>query len=835
MSEFFLKLSQTIISNQNYHQLKQLLFSSYVSEMIGDQEKMEKIALKKLVDSAQIFYKSDDIEFQKEGALILAMILDLYADEYPGIVPIASNLFASTGDFPNIKLLEKRHPDIKYQLSIHNEALNDYRKDINTVEAMDFTLTDFQRVLWEYLVTEKDVITSAPTSAGKTHIILNYLLDRVGNSEGAFAAIVVPTRALITEVAGKLYELLKQQNRANDIEICTVPKDGAFRSKTFFVMTQERLHEVLLRGDVRFNYLFIDEAQNITDDSRGVLLHITIEKVLEDSNPQIIISMPSDSYQNSFSTIFKGIDFKKEITRQSPVAKILMTVLPKGMNLEVSLLDQDCSVSFKKGFKGTKFADIVYKLGKNESNIIYRNKTDHCENIADEIAKIIKRETPDFLPGPSLEEAADYVEQFVHHEYSLANNLRNGVAFHYGPLPSSIRVMVENLVKDGQINFVACTSTLAEGVNLPAKNLFLNNPMQFIPFEPWERLEDVKLNNITGRAGRMLQHFSGNVFLIEPDDWRYKDYFDEKEEKEDKIPTYFKSLNEELDKVLSALSGTYSHTENDQYKHYSIANKLLREYANETIGKTIDAEDLTLDQVHRDLLVKTVQEAHTNIQISRFTLESNPTIGYIQQNRLFQFLRELKNYDTWTLPHPKSTKLHDSLLAICYKLSEFGIYAPKKGNTIEYICVIAKSWIKGDSLKEIISAQIRWNIEHGVTDSINTAIRNVITAINSDIRFRLTNALRCYQLLLNNALAEKGLELSNVKLHSFLEVGACDERVIDLINLGASREAAIEIDELLDPAIAVKTYSDIVELLNSNALDEIHNITRKELVNLLKH
>lgn len=103
------------------------------------------------------------------------------------------------------------------------------------------------------------------------------------------------------------------------------------------------------------------------------------------------------------------------------------------------------------------------------------------------------------------------------------------------------------------------------------------------------------------------------------------------------------------------------------------------------------------------------------------------------------------------------------------------------------------------------------------------------------IRFRLTNALRCYQLLLNNALAEKGLELSNVKLHSFLEVGACDERVIDLINLGASREAAIEIDELLDPAIAVKTYSDIVELLNSNALDEIHNITRKELVNLLKH
>ncbi len=831
MSDFFLKLSQNIISNQAYCNAKQSLFSSYVSEMIGENPNQDKLTIKKLVDAAQIFYKSEDKHFQNEGALILAMLLDLFANEHPGIVPIANNLFASTGDFPNIQLLERRHPDVRFRFSIALQALNEFRRDLNTVDAIDFTLTDFQRVLWEHLIAGNDVITSAPTSAGKTHIILNYLLDQVGKSEGAFAAIIVPTRALITEVAGKLYDLLKQQNLGKDIEICTVPKEGVFRAKTFFVMTQERLHEILLRGDVSFNYLFIDEAQNITDQSRGVLLHITIEKVLEDSNPQVIISMPSDSYQNSFSTIFKGVEFKKEITKHSPVAKILMNVEPKGVNLKITLLDQDCSLTLKKGFSGTKFADIVFKLGQGQSNIIYRNRPDYCENIADELAQRVADKFPHYTTSALQEEAADYVESFIHQDYSLASNLRKGVAFHYGPLPSSIRIMVENLVKDGHINFVACTSTLAEGVNLPAKNLFLDNPMQPLTRKPSVRLEDVKLNNITGRAGRMLQHFSGNVFLVDHSKWDVQDYFAEKEEEEKKIPTYFKSLNEELDKVISALSGTYDHSESDQYKHYSIANKLLRELDSDTLGNTIQSEDLTLDVNQRKWLMDTVKDAHANLQISTFTLESNPTVGYIQQNKLYQFLLSLDSFGHWVLPHPKSPRLYDALVTICEKLYEFGIYTPRDDYSIQYICLIARKWVQGESLKEIITEQIQWS----VGEKVNSSIRKVITTINSDVTFRLSNALRCYQLLLNNVLAEKGLELSNVKIHSYLEVGACDDRVINLINLGTSREAAIEIDELLGPAVEVKSYSDLIELLDSNALDDIHNITRKELVNLLKH
>ncbi|MBX9676307.1 MAG: DEAD/DEAH box helicase [Methylotenera sp.] len=844
MSEFFRTLSEKIITNKSYSQSKQLLFSSYVTDLIGETKTLGKEEIKKLADASQIFHKSEFKDYKDEGAVLLAMLLDLYGNDHPGLIPIANNLFAGSGDFPNIDLLNERYPNVQYRYSFDLHALNDFRRSLNTVDEMDFTLTDFQRVLWEQLVSGEDVITSAPTSAGKTHIILNYLLDIVGKSDGAFAAIVVPTRALITEIAGKLYDLIKQQDLGKDIEICTVPREGQFRAKTFFVMTQERLHEVLLRGDVSFNYLFIDEAHNITDQSRGVLLHITIEKVLENSLPQIIISMPSDSYQNSFSGIFKGIDFKKQITRHSPVAKILINVEPIGKDLKISLLDQDCSFSIKKGFKDTKFVDIVFKLGQGQRNIIYRNGPYRCEKFADELAERVAIKFPDYEANPSQEEAADYVENFIHQDYSLASNLRKGIAFHYGPLPSSVRIMVENLVKDGHVNYIACTSTLAEGVNLPAKNLFLDNPKQ--PQSrglPYVRLEDVKLNNITGRAGRMLQHFSGNVFVINHKKWDVQDYFEEKVEEEKKIPTYFKALNEELEKVISALTGTYDHTQSDQYKHYSIANKLLREYASENMANTINSEDLTLPQAARQFLLNTVREAHANLQVSTFTLESNPTVGYIQQNKLYQFLLSLDNFEPWVLPHPKSPKLYDTLLTICYQLNLFGIYIPTDENSIQYICLIAIKWVQGESLKDIITEQIQWNAKQKDVDETeeegggktNAAVRKVITTINSDVTFRLSNALRCYQLLLNNVLAEKGLEMSNVKLHSFLEVGAYKERVINLINLGTSREAAIEIDEILETGIEIKTYADLIDLLSSNALEDVHNVTRKELLGLLKH
>lgn len=457
MIAFLDKLATQIVGSEGYKEASNALFSSYIKSLIASEEKLERSEVKKLITSAQALYNSGNKDFQNEGAILLSMLLDICASDYPDIVPIAHSMFANSGNFPNIELLAKRHPKLEFKYSFYSQAEMEFRQSLNTVPELDVTLTDFQRSLWKDLSSDKDIITSAPTSAGKTYVILNYLLNRVINSDGSFAAIIVPTRALISEVAGKIYELASDLGYENKIEICTVPtdKEKAFAAKTFFVMTQERLHEILLRGDLYFNYLFIDEAQNITDMSRGVLLHLTIEKMLDDSLPQVIISMPSPKYQNSFSSVFKDIEFTKEITNNSPVAKIMISVAHKGAKLILSRHNSNNETTIPKEYKGTEIYKTVYRLGKGESNIIYRNRTDYCEDMANNIADLIL--DADVEINEELEEAASYVEEFIHEEFSLASNLRKGVAFHYGPLPSSIRVMIENLVKDGNIKYIACT------------------------------------------------------------------------------------------------------------------------------------------------------------------------------------------------------------------------------------------------------------------------------------------------------------------------------------------------------------------------------------------
>lgn len=829
MTDFVNKLATNIVRSKGYADASSSLFEAYVMDLVGERKQLSKQQVKKLISSAQIFYKSDDEKLRKEGAILLSMMLDTCANKYPGIVPIANSVFVNSGDFPNIKLLTKRHPNLQFSYSIYSEAQHEFRQHLNTVDELGFTLTDYQRSLWDDLVSDKDIITSAPTSAGKTHIILNYLLDTVVRGDGAFAAIIVPTRALISEVAGKIYALAEDLDYTDEIEICTVPKDGDFKYKTFFVMTQERLYEILMKGDISFNYFFLDEAHNIADKSRGVLLHLTIEKMLEDSNPQIIISMPSASYQNSFSTIFKGIEFTKEITSNSPVAKVMMSVVPKGRDLVISRENSKDVKRISKGFSGTKLANIVYKLGQGQSNIIYRNRTDYCENMASGISDLIT----EYEENELLEEAADYVEKFVHEDFSLAENLRKGTAFHYGPLPSSIRIMVENLMKDDHIKYIACTSTLAEGVNLPAKNLFLQNPLQPRRMQSSERIEDVKINNITGRAGRMLQHFSGNIFLIEPEKWDFADYFDEKVDEVEKIPTYFKMLNEELPIVISALQGTHGYEEGDQYRFYSIANKLIKEFSNDQLEGALQAEELDLSAVDKKSLTSAIEAAYKNLKIPAFTLEANPTTGYIQQNELFRFLNELENYDDWVLPHPRAGNLYDTLLKVCELLRKTGVFVPNDGNTLEHICIVSKKWVQGTSLKDIISEQIRWETQvKGHSTPVNPSVRNVIKVINNDIRFRLSNALRCYDVLITSVLLSKGIDLTNIKLHSFIEVGACDERMINLINTGLSREAAKELHDALPNSEIINSSEDILRILSADGMMNIHSITKKEISHL---
>lgn len=119
--------------------------------------------------------------------------------------------------------------------------------------------------------------------------------------------------------------------------------------------------------------------------------------------------------------------------------------------------------------------DIVNRVGKGKQNIVYCNARVKVVKYAKDYADSILPDAVDKKYKEKLESLAKDIRNEVHSACFLAELVQKGVAYHVGYLPASIRLRIEEGFKDGMIRTMFCTSTLVEGVNLPADNLFITS------------------------------------------------------------------------------------------------------------------------------------------------------------------------------------------------------------------------------------------------------------------------------------------------------------------------------------------------------------------------
>ena len=110
---------------------------------------------------------------------------------------------------------------------------------------------------------------------------------------------------------------------------------------------------------------------------------------------------------------------------------------------------------------------------------------------------------------PEAHALADWLKANYHPEWELVQLLEHGIAIHHGNLPRSISHYILRLFNEGHLRFLLCTTTIIEGVNTSAKNIIIyDNKIAKKNFDFFT------FNNIKGRAGRMLKHFIGRVYLL---------------------------------------------------------------------------------------------------------------------------------------------------------------------------------------------------------------------------------------------------------------------------------------------------------------------------------
>lgn len=155
------------------------------------------------------------------------------------------------------------------------------------------------------------------------------------------------------------------------------------------------------------------------------------------------------------------------------------------------------------------------RLIENGGVAIFCGKKDSASKLLHYALEVFSRDLS--MPPPSRfcdeAELARFVELYEQNfgaSSYLTEGAKLGLFSHTSATPRGLRTAIEHAMRERSISFVVCTSTLAQGVNLPIKYLLVAGTYQ--GREPI-RVRDFK--NLMGRAGRAGMHEEGAVIFCE--------------------------------------------------------------------------------------------------------------------------------------------------------------------------------------------------------------------------------------------------------------------------------------------------------------------------------
>jgi hypothetical protein len=147
-----------------------------------------------------------------------------------------------------------------------------------------------------------------------------------------------------------------------------------------------------------------------------------------------------------------------------------------------------------------------------------------CLGLAEELVKQLRYRLP--LPIPAAAMDASEVETTVEYlateygdQWIVTAALRAGAVVHHGDIPQETREVLEALLRSRQITLAICTSTLAEGVNLPIRTLILYSVSRAARDGKRKDMLARDIKNLVGRAGRPGSTTRGLVICVNESQW----------------------------------------------------------------------------------------------------------------------------------------------------------------------------------------------------------------------------------------------------------------------------------------------------------------------------
>ncbi|KAM9089600.1 DNA polymerase theta isoform 2-T2 [Megaptera novaeangliae] len=387
----------------------------------------------------------------------------------------------------------------------------------------------------------KNLVYSAPTSAGKTLVAELLILKRVLET-GKKALFILPFVSVAKEKKYYFQSLFQEVGIKVDGYMGSTSPTGHFSSLDIAVCTIERANGLINRliEENKMDLLgmvVVDELHMLGDSPRGYLLELLLTKIS-------YITQKSASCQaylaSPLSNAVQIVGMSATLPNLELVASWLNAELYHTDFRPVPLLESvkignsiyDSSLKPVREFqpmlqvKGDEdhVVSLCYEtICDNHSVLLFCPSKKWCEKLADIIAHAFyslhhqaeglvrsSELPPVILEQKGLLEVMDQLKRLPSGLDSvLQKTVPWGVAFHHAGLTFEERDILEGAFRQGQIRVLAATSTLSSGVNLPARRVIIRTPI--FSGRP---LDILTYKQMVGRAGRKGVDTVGESILV---------------------------------------------------------------------------------------------------------------------------------------------------------------------------------------------------------------------------------------------------------------------------------------------------------------------------------
>lgn len=414
----------------------------------------------------------------------------------------------------------------------------------------------------------KSAVIQMPTSAGKTRAIELIIRSSFLSGRTTLAVIIAPFRALCNEIKNSLIREFKDEQVSIDEISDVIQKDFQIEDflsrKQILIVTPEKLVYVLRQSPElaeKIGLVVYDEGHQFDSGRRGVtyeLLLTTLNAMVPRGSQKVLISavitnanavsewLDKDNSKvisgNNLSPTMRTIGFSSwrsalgrlEFVSQSDPEDIEFFV-PRVINsFPLQLRGRERRIrQFPEKDDGPSVALFLgLKLVKNGSAAIFcGTKTianSLCEKVLDSYGRGLALTKPSEISDAGENKRLHFLYQkHFGPDSTQSKSAELGIYTHHRNTPHGIRLAVEHAMKEGLAKFVICTSTLAQGVNIPIRYLIVTSI-----YQGNKKMKVRDFHNLIGRVGRSGMHTEGSILFAdteifdkrktEDEDWRWQ-------------------------------------------------------------------------------------------------------------------------------------------------------------------------------------------------------------------------------------------------------------------------------------------------------------------------